>query len=679
MIDNYDDLNQLLLRLGYLNSMAPSGLPGISQPSPEHLRLAGFILDILTNGHPDKLEVPGRKILAVKNAFSQIGMFLGLSDRLKVVFNDVASNMLISHKTSGRRIRREDNPVLYFLAKGHGFPGFGLLHLACVRLIWQAGSNVVPVALLACEGLAVLDPFTLLPEDIVATLDKHRKSNDKYLATYTKTTYCHQINGLIDSVRKVFAALGYGCYLLHRAEEMAEMYKISQFIWRHRRKEVTPPASSPYILPVELMRHMMVNDNTPPSSAAAYNEEVMEISDALMLTYGLPRKVVESLRLSNYEGSRMRLLFAISPDQLLRETVCFVPLNYQINRRLENVLKYRTSEAEVGGDQPLLAPCEYGKFRAMLSDDLNSHFRALSSIFHCRVSAPLILETHLYYYLRIGGMNPVYDDRISARKRDLLYVPRLYTQSSAAELRGAHAKAHAHVLMILAMPPEKHFTFSDEDCLLIGGKRAVSRKVIKAILDYYRSADLSYYEASLQFWVFLFNYCLGCRAGEMCSVTVHCINPDTGVVWFDTKNAPRRTGTTKSIKIPTRFLQKFRIFLDLRAARLAQSGNATFSELFVDFDDDGCPRVFKDASINDLYLHIIREKGLPYFTSHSLRYQNASDFASVSLRFDYINVVLAHYQSADPIWSDEGDISFIDFCAAFETAVIKLLEDYDYV
>lgn len=115
-------------------------------------------------------------------------------------------------------------------------------------------------------------------------------------------------------------------------------------------------------------------------------------------------------------------------------------------------------------------------------------------------------------------------------------------------------------------------------------------------------------------------------------------------------------------------------FLKVRATLLSDMGCPDFPNLLFEVKV-GRPVVMTNASVNDLYLLVIRECAIPYFTSHCIRYQSESDFTAFGLQYDYVNYLLSHFLAGDSIFHRDGQINFRDFCDAYHAAVERILED----
>lgn len=545
MYDTYHEIDQVLRRLGYLNSL--DAIAGFDNPTATQLRLASFVTEMV-DGQLTSLSTENQELVTLGVHIIYEFLQFPLTPGLEFMAALLACN------GPSKSVLRSRCPVLYFFKKGSSLPGFRLLALPALELISSMGARAVPVVLLACRQLQPdKDQYSLTPDDILNTLATYTKKNRDMLANGTIAGYREILLGLITEVRKIYAELYYGNYLLHSASEIQELEAIEKIRMRlSSSSRIAPPVTSALVLPSMIIKFILMETQpTLELTLSLYSEEVLNLALKLMTAYGLRFDIIQKLSLIDFK-SGSKLLFAIKQDNLLEESFCFVPFHSDIRDGFARALRYRSAIAEIGNDEPLLALCENGIFRGITHDDLKHHLKLISELFGEEVTESSIYQSHLYYYVKLGGLNPAIDDRIACRVRKITYIPRLYLQTSATLLREAHAAAHLKVTNLLDMElkPPQYISYTEENSMMIGGKRAVGRNAIRTIFSYFRSADRSEFEIILRYIAFLFNYFCACRSEEMLSLQIASINIQNGAIKFYTKNTTLRMGTTKSLEIP---------------------------------------------------------------------------------------------------------------------------------
>lgn len=407
----------------------------------------------------------------------------------------------------------------------------------------------------------------------------------------------------------------------------------------------------------------------------AFNLRVINLMLCTVFHYGSKISDLLKLKVANYDSEKRLISFKVKPDKLLKEDMKYIPLHEPLNNRIKKMLEYRNNSSKIKGSEPLFADHDGGHSMPISKDLLNRYFDELSTNTGEKINERSLYQSHLCFYHYLGKLNAVIDDRISNRFEGYAYIPELYTQTTLAQLRKSHFEAYRKVTASLGHDCSvSHSGIKGEKDIKIGGKRALGRDGIKTLFAYFRQSDGRDFNNCLKWITFLINYLTGSRVSEICSLTIRSIDLNLDVIKFKVKDTVKRKDTTKVIPIAPFLREQVILYLRLREDVLKSLGLKDFP--FLLFTANGKkPKQLTEDEINDFYREISINCGIPYFTSHSIRYQTQTDMTAAGLDFLYANCLLSHYPLRDEIFSKYTDVSFTDFRKKYLKKIEQLLEE----
>ncbi len=652
MICSQQALEEKLFELGFRDM-------GYSlSPQPLNRVLAGFV------GNFIEPNCPVTPTLA--HAFERmIGLFQldpVLHSQALVALKDICGDLIKSRPKA--RITEENCPIGYYLHRAHDTDGFPLLGMSGRDLILCCGGEVIPALLIACKALpSTLRPGELRPEDLLGVITVYlRNPDNRTLMPSTCYKYQPHINKLLSYTAEVYRILGCGHPDLYAAEQEFDLQGEERLGANIYRQEKMPPSIMlPSVLKPNQLKDLLLNDRFDCSSEEAYNLSVSRLLKSMIFHYGSKRgNLIRRVSVGNYDCDRNIITFHVRPDMLLREETITMPLHSPITSWFEDMLSCR---GIINPGDPLFCVYRNGRFIRISDKEAPS-----------KAEERALYRSHLCYYQRMGGLNPVIDDRLSDRKESQSYIPRLYTRTSLSQLRTLHFRSFEKVSNFLGMNyvPSIHDD-PEGDIVFSGGKRTPDKKVIKAIFGYFRDQGVTTFALSLRWLVFLLNFLCGCRAFEIYDLSITGIDLVLGEIKFIVKDISRRKNTTKVLPIHPFMADQLKAFLSLRREVLCALNCPEFQYLF--FKGNG-PDKLDEKDINGYYREVIEKAGTHSFTSHWLRYAAQTYLTEAGLEFRYVNCVLSHYALVDPIFSPYATIDFKDFRNKYLAAIDAMLREF---
>lgn len=515
IIDSCDALAKLLEDLGYRSMLQRNGtIRRIDCPIFDILE--PFLINFAEPGL-----TPGKDMFsAMHKIISFFPLTPVLANEINVLFEQLINNALL--KTTPT-VRAETHPVAYFIIKAQHLTGFPFFAIACRDLIKDYGYRAIPATLVLCSALRdAASQNNILPKDIIDAPDRYTKLKKlksqvdihgqapgtltEYklrsgthsptgmplepivrLAKPTIANYKKILRKLLPYLADIFFLLGFGHVELLLYAEDQEIVRED----RHRKKyysklRVIPDFSSPHVLKPHILGHFLIlSNNLSIDDHLAFNDISIRLVLSIIFHYGSRGVDLLDLKINNYDQARHRIIFAIYPDPLLQETHAYILLHCPVADWIEEMLAFRARTSDFKPHDPLFTLIEKnGEHRPMSMFDLNSFIAKYELITGMKINAKFFYWSHQCYYNHIGNLNPIIDDRLSNRKDENVYIPRLYTRTSIAQLRESHFVAFEKVIKFLnnniVVEIREHREETSEE---VGGKRAIGGAALKKIFS----------------------------------------------------------------------------------------------------------------------------------------------------------------------------------------------------
>ncbi len=222
-----------------------------------------------------------------------------------------------------------------------------------------------------------------------------------------------------------------------------------------------------------------------------YNEFVLRLMATMIFHYGCKASDLMKLKIKNYVHEIDAIKFDIRPDKLLMEESIFLPVHHPVDVWIDNMLDIRRDAGNISGEDFLFCFSENNQFRPLNKIDIKSFFIELSNQLGAKIDERKLSASHSSYYLSIGWLSPIIDNRISNRTDHIACIPRLYTQATFKQQRQAHFASFCRLADFLRLDYLAKIKDGEQDVsLMLGGKRAVGRRVIKNIFSYFERHEI---------------------------------------------------------------------------------------------------------------------------------------------------------------------------------------------
>jgi len=344
-------------------------------------------------------------------------------------------------------VSRTHSPVGYFMKKACKLPGFALLGIAARNLIIDESPHVIPALLASCAVIpAGTKHFNLRAEDITAMEKYHKKDGSALLPT-TQAGYVTILNRLLKEIKEVYSILGYGSAALFLEPEETELERENQKKKKLRNlMKGAKYISEPSVLKPHTLELVILRGQLPKiSNLEGYNMLILRLLITLVFHYGSKISDLIKLIVSNLESNDLRIQVPITADELLQEQFAYIPLPDEVLDWIISLLEYRNAISQLSPDDSLFALHHDSMFKGITDKEMKIYFKDLNSDIGVTINERVLYESHRSYYTYFGKLNQIIDDRISNRMEPEVYIPRMYTRTSLAQIRTAHRSAFDEV------------------------------------------------------------------------------------------------------------------------------------------------------------------------------------------------------------------------------------------